>query len=434
MAFYILHDSFIRPTLSHSVLKTRNENIFRESKNIVKISTKTEKRKRDIVRKENVSINEDIHKNKQVNIKYAKEEFSQQEVENLASFESDLSEEYGSASVFTEELEEHGSENFLIFHFPLDERAVPPQSCKCHQLVIKHPEKLKLKPREVEKNVHSHSISKMRFFKFPAEEEVLYPLMDSCSISELEDNAKKEFKIATNQNFLHYFEIGENIKLELSDDLQVQETQFMKVDPKIVAQFLHEVENEVVLDTHLCLIPNNEPKILEKSSNKAEIQWNICRNDLKDAFIHNDLKNKDILHDDSDSDDELPNLEFVDKNSLMQQDLLKRNDSDCQQFYRAVKNEDNLIIRGCDANKLKKIEKLSYKPAKARSRYVSPRNKKDRTIEKEYNMYQKVLVKEKMKKKENNLKDVPTKPNQNIKYRETNINISLSCESAGSSY
>merc|ERR1719270_823734 len=167
-----------------------------------------------------------------------------------------------------------------------------------------------------------------------------------------------------------------------------------------------------------------------KSNNNAEIHWNICRNDLKDAFIHNDLKNKDILHDDSDSDDELPNLEFVDKNSLMQQDLLKRNDSDCQQFYEAFKNEDNLIIRGCDANKLKKIETLSYKPAKARSRYVSPRNKKDRTIEKEYNMYQKVLVKEKMKKKENNLKDVPTKPNQNIKYRETNINISLSCESA----
>ena len=161
MAFYILHDSFIRPTLSHSVLKTRNENIFRESKNIVKTSTKTEKRKRDIVLKENVSINEDIHKNKQVNIKYAKEEFSQQDVENLTNFESDLSEEYGSASVSTEEFEEHGSENFLIFHFPLDESAVPPQSCKCHQLVIKHPEKLKIKPRFVRKIIQTGKTSEV---------------------------------------------------------------------------------------------------------------------------------------------------------------------------------------------------------------------------------------------------------------------------------
>lgn len=429
MACYIFHDSFIRPTLSQSVLKTRNENVFRASKNVKIIPTKIEKRKREVVQKENVDINQGKFKNIQLNIQHEKEELIKQVLEEHSSFTvPERYFEHGSISICDDNYEKFESEELPILSFPLEETLVPPPSSKCHQTVTKDPEKFKAKIHEEEQIFLSQLINKIRILQFPVEKTVIYPQMDSCSILEVQNVAQEKAEEAINHEILNHIEIKDNTEFLLVDDLPVQETQFFKIDPKKIDEEKHGIENIGVPETHLC----PKPRDLEKVNNKNAIQLKISKADLveRNIFIHNDLKNENIVHDDSESDDELPNLEYVDKNSVMQQDLLKRNDSDSQKFYRAVKNEDNLIIRGCEANKIKKIEKFGHKPTKTRSRYVSPRNIKDRTIEKEYNKYQKVLANEKMKKKENNLKEAPTKSSKNIKYQETNINISLSCDSA----
>ena len=173
-----------------------------------------------------------------------------------------------------------------------------------------------------------------------------------------------------------------------------------------------------------------------------------------DGLIHNNLR-EDINHvvndahvfntPESDCDeDELPNLEFVDKNILMQEELLKRNEVDRKNLHHRKNHPDKLTtVSNLESENLKsrRHEILNYdtskKPSKARSRLISPRNKKDRTIEKEYNVYKNVINTEKLRKSHVNHNHGSERSGKmiesddNIKYKETNININLSCNSTG---
>merc|ERR1711911_444577 len=129
----------------------------------------------------------------------------------------------------------------------------------------------------------------------------------------------------------------------------------------------------------------------------------------------------------------------------MQEELLKRNEVDRKKLHYRKKYADKLTtVSNLESDNLKSWRHgiLNYdtskKHSKARSKHNSPSNKKDRTIEKEYSVYKTVINTEKLRKTNlDNNHGAEKNGNmiandEKIKYKETNININLSCNSTGS--
>jgi len=458
MAFYIMHDSFIRPTTT--VLNTRN--YLNRERNIL---TKKEKRKCKIYEKENVPI-----------ISCENSPKSLTKVTMIAK-ENSLDEYYDTAEVFDiskPELKE--TEKFLtrqqsteqkyfetvnqVLNFPLtDSEEIEEQRCKKFK-DNKHIQELKaLVKRESESSlIHVDKGKDLILNHSKNETEEI--IEEACSHIETDLLKSSEYKETIEHPRLNIAEMNENFVLHKEESLRnivpfnqgKMEGLKVKEETNLKAVFL---EKEILFN-HDCSIPKRPERAKKERNNNmpCDINNRIQIQKSIDGFIHNNLRDvvNHVVNDahvfntpENDCDeDELPNLEFVDKNILMQEELLKRNQVDRKNLHNRKINADKLTTVSnleSDNFKRRRHEILNYdtskKSSKARSRLISPGNKKDRTIEKEYSVYRNLLHTEKLKKTNKNnkinhsgpVKGLDINETDGIKYKEANININFSCNS-----
>ena len=453
-----MHDSFIRPTTA--VLNTRNY-LNRERNTL----TKNEKRKCKIYEKENVPI---------ISFEYNTKKNS---TTTLIAKENSLNDFYDTAEVFDvtkpelKEIfltsEQSTKERYFeavnqVLNFPLtDSEEIEERSCKKLKN-IEHIQEIKAFVKtEPESRLNGEDKEK-DFILNLSKNETIEIVLEVCSHLEIDLLRTCGPKETIVHPSLSIAEINENFVLLKEESLEniasfKQEKIAgleLKEEPKPKAVLL---EKKTIFN-YDCSIPKRPERAKKERNNNmlCDINRINIQNSIN-GFIHNNLR--DVFNDahvfnthDSDCDeDELPNLEFVDKNILMQEELLKRNEVDPKNLHHRKKHSDMLTtVSNLESDNLKsrRYEILNYdtskKSSKARSRLIPPGNKKDRTIEKEYSIYKNVLHTEQLRKTNNTNKANNNEPergvnmNENetdrINYKEANININFSCNSTGSLY
>ena len=446
-----MHDSFIRPTTT--VLNTRN-NLNRE-RNIL---TKNEKRKFKIYEKENVPIKlcED---NKNV-------------IEStLIGKENTLSEHFDSTAEDFEVTKEEGKDpkQFLTRQKSNNEHYLKTFNQVLNFPVSDSDEIIEEKCKKLNDIEHTSGVK--AFAKTESESDLKLVEKGKVLILNLSQNKNEDINeerccdnIET--ELFKSFVLTESIECSSLNIAGIHEVfvqhseapleNFVPFKPLKSGLVVIEEETNLIaaliekeiLFNHDYSIPKRPERVKKEAKNNNR-RINILTEKPIDGFIHNNLKDADVNDAhvfDSDSDeDELPNLEFVDKNILMQEELLKRNEVDRKKLHFRKKYADKLTNgSNLESDNLKswRHEILNYdtnkKPSKARSRLISPSNKKDRTIEKEYSVYKTVIHTEKSRKTNINNNHGALGNSRMIvndeksKYKERNININLSCNSTGS--
>ena len=374
MAFYILHDSFIRPApRSHPVLTTSN----RDHCNL----TKTEKRKFRIYEKENVP-EKTVRKKKQTTNNDADENIgtTKQSLDHRIQYSSE-----DTFDIFVDECTDFSYEDFEILYTNVE---------------------------YVKENVASHNEYISQVMNFP-QEKIEHFHEEKCG--KLVQKGNKKFtkknltvsivNIELNTPSAHQSEVIESV-----GDLTVQNVyRHDNAIQKTVTDDMNDYDiDEVILkfasDTDLSggtvdSNNNNNYNIIAVTDYEKE-------NLMKDSthFIFNDITEQNeisdqkslINQDDDSADDELPSLEYVDR-IMMTREPVKRNAdqslSDGNILDKITSLNTNL--EECsDYNKsydLKPCHFAKKQVNKTRSRFMSPKNRKERTIEREYQVYKDVL-------------------------------------------
>ena len=455
MAFYIMHDSFIRPTTA--VLNTRN--FLNRERNIL---TKNEKRKCKIYEKENVPIilcENNTKKNSKA---------------TLIAKENSLNNNYDTAEVF-EVTKPDLNETFLtrqqstkqryleavnqVLNFPLTDSAEKIEEQRCKKLKdIEHIQEIKAFLKTEQESRLNSVDNEKDFILNLSEKETEEIVLEVCRHLETDPLKSSVSKETIEFPSLSIAEINENCVLHkekfLENRVSFKQEKIASLEVKEENQPKAVILVKEIIFNHDFSIPKRPERAKKERKNNmlCDINRIKIQNPI-DRFIHNNLR--DFVNDahvfnthDSDCDeDELPNLEFVDKNILMQEELLKRNEVDQKNVYHRKKHTDNLTtVSNLESDHLKRRrhEILNYdtskKSSKARSRLISPGNKKDRTIEKEYSVYKNVLHTEKLRNTNNTNKTNNNETERGLKieeadrieYKEANININFSCNSTGS--
>ena len=446
MAFYVMHDSFIRPRTT-TVLNTR-KNLNRENA----ILTKNEKRKFKIYEKENIPIIScDDNDNKYVKA-------------TLFAVEDSLDEIFETANDLTPvKVESKNSEQFWT-----KQKSIFKQHLEAIRQVLNYPKNdtVELTEYKCQKMKHNKHIEKVNavvmtepepLFSVNKNTDLILNLSRNETEEIIEDTCECSEAVLLKSEAIEIIEDPSlGIALIQENILQLSEEPFEKRVPiNFEAMNAVNVKKEAFSGhvftgiKHIfnqdCSTPKR-PERAKRDANNNRI-YDMNKINIKsslDGFIHNHLGNANVndAHPfnttDRDCDeDELPNLEFVDKNIVMQEALQRRSEVDINMLRKSLA-EKLTTVSNLESNNLKRHEDqmcnydTSKKPSKARSRFISPRNKMDRTIEKEYRVYKSVLESEKLKKINNNGKERRESINDTkIQCKETNININLSCNSTG---